>query len=227
MILENVYYDLRVIVVLTIWSLFIINYLSRRIYNFALKKGYPPNSATYFGRKVIHILASGTTTLFLPFFMKEPFVPFLSGLGFAAYTYYFRKKDNLQKWFQVKENNYEVNFCIMWSLSILLGWFLDKSFWLGVIPALFISFGDGVTGIVRNFRYKKRTKAWEGSLAMLIVCVVIGAWKMGWAGVIAGVVATLVEKIEGIDDNISIVVFSFIVLTIFYLFLPALTTPLF
>ena len=96
-----------------------------------------------------------------------------------------------------------------------------------MIPGLFISFGDGVTGVVRNFKYKRRNKGWEGSLAMLITCILIGAWKMGWAGIIAGIVATVFEKIEGFDDNVSIVVSSFAVLAIFHFFFPALITPFF
>ena len=102
----------------------------------------------------------------------------------------------------------------MWGLVILAGWFIDRTFWLGVIPALFMSFGDGVTGIVRNLKYKKRTKAWEGSLAMLIVCVLIGL-KMGWPGIIAAFAATIFERFEFIDDNISIPLVSFWILLFF------------
>ena len=224
--IQNIFQDLTIIIPLSFWTLFVIKYLSRWTYKFALKKGYPQNSATYFGRKVIHILGAGVTTICVPFLIKEPLIPFLSGLLFALYTYYFRWKKDLQSWFQVKENNNEVNFSIMWSLSLMAGWLIDKSFWLGIIPCLFISFGDGITGIVRNFRYQRRSKAWEGSLAMLLVTVFIGAWKMGWAGVVAAIVATAFERFEGIDDNISIVVSSFIVLTIFHFFFPSLTTPI-
>jgi len=180
-----------------------------------------------FGRKTIHILAVGVPTLLMPYLLREPLAAFFSGLGFAAYTYYFRRKNKLQNWYQVKENSYEVNFCIMWSFSFLFGWFLDKSFWLGAVPGLFISFGDGVTGIVRNFRYKKRNKSWEGSLAMLIVCIIIGGWKFGWAGIIAAFVATFFEKLEGFDDNISVVVSSLAVLIVFSAFFPNYSTSFF
>jgi dolichol kinase len=59
--------------------------------------------------------------------------------------------------------------------------------------------------------YKKRTKAWEGSLAMLLVCIPVGM-LMGVAGVVAGALSTAVERVEGIDDNISIPVVSLCVL---------------
>jgi len=214
--IEAFYHDLVITVPLFIWVIFVVKYFSRWIYDLAVKKGYPPDSATYFGRKTIHIFASGLIALSLPFLFKEPFLPFLSALILAIYTYLPHKKGQLYEWFQKKENIYEVNFCLMWGLVILAGWFFDKTFWLGVIPALFMSFGDGVTGIVRNIKYKKRTKAWEGSLAMFIVCALIAGLKMGLAGIIAALVATIFEKLEFIDDNISVPAISFIVLAIFF-----------
>lgn len=220
---QDVYHDLIITLPLLLWIFFVIQYLSRWVYDFALKKGYPKHSATYFGRKIIHIFAAGVMTLFLPFFFREPFVPFVSGLLLGLYNYYFRRTEKLQDWYQVRENHHEVNFCIMWSLSILIGWFIDKSFWLGVIPALFMAFGDGITGIVRNFKYTKRNKAWEGSVAMFFTCAVIGGLKMGWAGIIAAVGATFFEEFN--DDNIFIPLVSFITLTLFLYFSPGLTEP--
>ncbi len=207
----NIYHDFVIVIPLFVWVIFVVKYFSRWIYNLAVKKGYPPESATYFGRKAIHIFASGLIALSLPFLFKEPFLPFLSALILALYTYLPHRKKQLYEWFQAKDNIREVNFCLMWGLVILVGWFFDKTFWLGVIPALFLSFGDGVTGIVRNLKYKKRTKAWEGSLAMLIVCVLIG-FKMGWSGIIAALAATIFEKFEFIDDNISVPLVSFLIL---------------
>jgi len=211
----DIYHDLVITVPLFVWVIFVVKYFSRWVYDLAVKKGYPPESATYFGRKTIHIFASGLIALSLPFLFKEPFLPFLSALILAIYTYLPHRKKQLYEWFQAKDNIREVNFCLMWGLVILAGWFIDRTFWLGVIPALFMSFGDGVTGIVRNLKYKRRTKAWEGSLAMLIVCVLIGL-KMGWPGVIAAISATIFEKLEFLDDNISIPAVSFIILTIFF-----------
>jgi dolichol kinase len=59
--------------------------------------------------------------------------------------------------------------------------------------------------------FKNRNKAWQGSLAMLLVCVPVGA-LMGAAGVVAGAAATAVERFDGIDDNISIPLVSLAVL---------------
>jgi len=223
--ISDIIHDLILTIPIFLWVLFVTQYLSRLIYNLAVKNGYPEDSATYFGRKFIHIFASGLIALSLPFLFREPFLPFLSALILAVYTYLPHWKKQLYQWFQIKDNFNEVNFCLMWGLVILIGWFFDKSFWLGVIPALFLSFGDGVTGIVRNIRYQKRTKAWEGSLAMLIVCILIG-FKMGWAGIIAAIFATIFEKLEFIDDNISIPIVSFLILLFFFIFYPTLTNPI-
>jgi dolichol kinase len=205
--------------------------VSRWVYNFAIKKGYASESATYFGRKTIHILASGITSLLVPIFYKEPILPFLSAIILAVYTYLPHKKNKLQQWFQAKDNTKEVNFSIMWGICILIGWYFDRTFWLGVIPVLFMSFGDGITGIIRNIKYKKRTKAWEGSVGMLIVCIIIGL-RMGWAGILAAILATIVEKVMPIDsnmmdDNIAIPLVSLIVLIIFKSFSPSLTQSFF
>lgn len=217
----DILYDLILSLPLFLWVIFVTQFLAKFVFKFALKKGYPKDSATYFGRKFIHIFASGIVALLIPFFFREPIIPFLSAIALATYTFLPHKKGKLFDWFQVKENIYEVNFCLMWGLVIFAGWFFDKSFWLGTIPALFLSFGDGITGIVRNLKYKKRTKAWEGSIAMFFTCLLIGL-KMGWAGIIAATLATIFEKFEFLDDNISIPAVSFLILLFFFKFYPNL-----
>ncbi len=215
----DIWHDLILSLPLFLWVLFVVQVLAKFVFKFALKKGYPKDSATYFARKFIHIFASGIVALLIPFFFREPIVPFFSAILLAIYTFFPHKKGKLFDWFQVKENIHEVDFCLMWGIVILIGWFFDKSFWLGVIPALFMSFGDGVSGIVRNLKYKRRIKAWEGSLAMLFTCILIGL-KMGWAGIIAAIFATIFEKLEFIDDNISIPTVSFLILLFFFEFFP-------
>lgn len=37
---------------------------------------------------------------------------------------------------------------------------------------MFLSFGDAVTGIVRSAVHNRETKAWEGTAAMLVACLV-------------------------------------------------------
>lgn len=225
-IIDYLFHDFLITIPVLLWVFFVMKVISRWVFNFAIKKNYPPNSATYFGRKTIHLLASGIAALLIPILYKEPLIPFLSAILLAIYTYLRHKKNNLEQWYQVKNNIKEVNFAIMGGVSILVGWYFDRTFWLGVIPVLFMSFGDGITGIIRNIIYKKRTKAWEGSFGMLFACFLIGS-RMGWAGIIAAIFATIVEKSDRIDDNITVPTVSLITLIILRLFNPSLTQSFF
>jgi dolichol kinase len=223
---EDIIADLPIVAVLIIWNLFVILVLSKEVYKFALRKGRSEHSSMYFSRKVIHFLAGGLTAALLPFIAKEPFLPALLAFGFALMTYVPHKINKLMYWFQDPENAYEVDFTIVWGIVILLTWYIDKTFWLGVIPVLFMSWGDGITGIIRNLMYNKRTKAWEGTMGMLILDTIIGA-KMGLAGIIAAVVSALVERIEFLDDNVSVPLVSLIILLIAKIYFTPLTIPLF
>jgi hypothetical protein len=56
--------------------------------------------------------------------------------------------------------------------------YIDRTFWLGAIPVLFMAYGNGITGIIRNLKYNKRTKAWEGTVGMLVLYI-LSAQKWG------------------------------------------------
>jgi dolichol kinase len=84
-----------------------------------------------------------------------------------------------------------------------------------------MAYGDGVTGIIRNKMFAKRTKSAWGNLGMAILCLPLG-WFIGlnavpsiplW-GALSGAVASFVERYEfgPIDDNVLIVIASSIVL---------------
>ncbi|MEM4826989.1 MAG: dolichol kinase, partial [Desulfurococcaceae archaeon] len=94
-----------------------------------------------------------------------------------------------------------------------------------VVPPLFISFGDAVTGVIRNAVYGRRTKSWIGNLGMLAVTTLIGYLYARYPGLIAGIASTIAEHFEfapHVDDNILItLVASSIILVSFTLgFLP-------
>ena len=143
----------------------------------------------------------------VPIYFKSFILPLTMSLLLAVFLFIsHRTNGQLMYWFQTEDNMYEVSFCIMWGLIITLGWVLsDGDLRVGVLPILFMSIGDAVTGIERNTLYKKRTKSWWGNLAMAIVSVIIGA-AMGLAGILAGVTASLIEHFEfrPIDDNVLI-----------------------
>jgi len=37
--------------------------------------------------------------------------------------------------------------------NLVFTWCIDRTFLLGVIPVLFMAYGDGITGIIRNLKY--------------------------------------------------------------------------
>lgn len=222
--LESIRDDLLLFAGLGVWNLFVIFILARKTYEFALKKGRSHNSSIYFARKVIHFLAGGLTAMLLPILAREPLVPAALALGLALVTYIPHRIGRLMYWFQDPDNIYEVDFILIWGLIVLFTWYIDKTFWTGVIPVLFMAYGDGITGIIRNLKYSKRTKAWEGTAGMLVLCIIIGA-KMGPAGILAGIVCSFVERIENIDDNLTVPTVSLFILLGAHFWFPSFTVP--
>ena len=111
----------------------------------------------------------------------------------------------------------------MAGVSVYLLWELLGDPYLAIIPLLFMAFGDGVTGIVRNKMFSKRTKSAWGNVAMAFVCLPMG-WFIGmesitaiplW-GVLSGALASFVERYEfgPIDDNVLIATASTILLIV-------------
>jgi phytol kinase len=99
----------------------------------------------------------------------------------------------------------------------LVGWLWLNQPLATVACLLFMAWGDCVTGLVRSNVYKTAVKGLWGSLAMLIVCLII-SWafvKPFWIGAIGSVVATVTEwsfgevgLIKWADDNWAIPVVS-------------------
>ena len=197
--------SLEIILIITglllAWNLFVIHYLTKWVYTYVNRyKGIP---AAYVGRKIVHILGGGIIAILIPVFYEGYYwLPILSAYGLGAYLLFWRKY-KLLYWFQVKENMYEVHFTIAYGTTLLIG-ILLQNLLIGLIPLLFMSFGDSATGLVRAITQKKQIKSWDGSLAMFLVCSLIGYIFLGIYGILIGAVATLVEKIPGIDDNITV-----------------------
>jgi phytol kinase len=203
--------DLPITLVLLVWMGFVLFFGSRWVYGYVLKRGWEPKRGTYLGRKFVHIFGAGLVAVTLPFEFHEPWFPFLFAMFLAVLTYTLHRTNRILYWFQDPANYSETYFAITWGAAVFLTWLVDKTFLLAVVPTLFMAWGDGVTGVVRNLIYKTRTKGWEGSMAMLLVCIPVGA-LMGLAGVLAGVVATAVERVEGPDDNITVPIVSLAIL---------------
>jgi phytol kinase len=98
-----------------------------------------------------------------------------------------------------------------------VGWLWLNQPFITVSCLLFMAWGDCVTGLIRSEVYHKPIKGLWGSVAMLIVCLVI-SWafiKPFWIGAAGSAVATIIEwsfgdvgLIKWADDNWAIPVFS-------------------
>lgn len=186
---------------LLVWNLFVIHYLTKWVYTFVIR--YNDIPAAYVGRKIVHIFGGGITAILIPFFYEGYYeLVTISAFGLAAYLL-FRRRYQRMYWFQIKENMYEVHFAFAYGAILLIGVLL-QNLMIGLIPLFFMSFGDSATGLIRAVTQKRHVKSWEGSLAMFIICSVIGYGFLGVYGIGIGAVATLVEKIPGIDDNITV-----------------------
>lgn len=206
--------ELAVTPILFVWVIFVAYFLTARLYNYMKRRGFGDNVAVYYNRKVIHVFTGGVVAAIVPIVFTSPLLPLVMSMFLALLLYIPHKTGKLLYWFQTEDNAYEVSFCIMWGVVLTLGWFVSGgNFWYGVLPVLFMSVGDAITGIVRNALYKRRTKSWWGNLAMAFFSIPVGA-VLGVAGVIAGTVASIVEHFEAnpIDDNITVPLSSFIIL---------------
>ncbi|MEB3852074.1 MAG: dolichol kinase [Desulfurococcales archaeon] len=181
-------------------------YATKPLYHAMRRRGLPHNVAIYYNRKVIHAAAGGVVALLVPVVFREPLVPLAMALALGGFLLYMRRSGRLMYWFQTPENAYEVNFTIAWGASVALLWAALGDPRLAVLPALFIAFGDAVTGVVRNALFARRTKHWAGNVAMLAVTIPLGLAYGGALGGLAGLVAGVVERFEfpPVDDNILI-----------------------
>jgi hypothetical protein len=199
--------------------------LTKRFYDYFVGKKHMNKSvAVYYNRKFIHIFAGGFVVLAVPFVFAEPYFPLFASILLTVIMLVFHKSGHILYWFQTDDNVSDVSFCLMWGVAIFVLWYVFGTPWLAVIPAAFIAFGDGVTGLVRNFGFKERSKHPIGNIYMACVCIPIGYYfgslsnipNMALWGIAAAVVATFLERYEigPIDDNILITIGSTIILFI-------------
>jgi dolichol kinase len=187
--------------ILLVWNLVVIHYISRGFYEFFNR--YKNIPAEYVGRKIVHIFGGGLTAILIPIFYDGHY-QIVAVMAFLLAAYVFlRRRYKMMYWFQIEENAYEVNFALAYGSLVLIGIYLEDV-WIGLIPILFMSFGDAVTGLVRAFTQKKRVKSWDGTIAMFLISAFIGYWRLGVYGIVLAAIVSIVEKIPKIDDNVTV-----------------------
>lgn len=188
--------------------------LSKKLYEAIRGMGVSHVRSAYFVRKYIHVFGGGVVALLTPFVFHTPIIPLAVGLLLAAGLALFRATGRLLYWFQVPDNAYEVNFCAAWGIGIAALWLATGDPRIAVAPALLISFGDAVTGVVRNLLIKRRSKHWAGNVAMAALTTPLLGAILGGVGAFTALVASAAERLEfgPIDDNVIIVVVSTLIL---------------
>ncbi len=192
-------------------------------FDIMVSRGIEEIRAVYYNRKIVHMLAGGVGSLCVPILFEDYWYPMICGIILTVFTYAAHATGTRMFWFQTEQNQNDVKFTLMWWSSITAIWILVGDPWLAIIPSLFMAFGDGVTGVVRNAVVKKRSKNPIGNVFMFVVSAPMGWVVAGMGtpaipiwGLIAATVATIVERYEfgPIDDNILITVFATAVLLI-------------
>lgn len=162
---------------------------------------YKLTSNFVYSRKLAHALV-GVIILFYPRLFDTPLVPVSLAAG-ALVLFCLTHTREVFYGVQKRGRLSEVYFAFSVMVCLATGWWIDP--WVGVAAALFLAWGDGITGLVRYPLYKTQfEKGWAGSVAMLGSCLLIALMVMPyWAGAVGAVVATALEKWGRVDDNIT------------------------
>jgi hypothetical protein len=208
-------------ILLSVWVVFTVRVLTKALYDRMRSRGIEHETAVYYNRKFIHVLAGGVSAVIVPLFFRTAYLPFTMAMLMTAYILILRKTGKVMYWFQTEGSFHEVSFCVMWGLIIALGWAFSGDLWFGAVPVLFMSVGDAVTGIARSLIYGKRTKSWWGNLIMAAFSMSIGA-GLGVAGILAGGAASLIEHFEfkPVDDNVIVPLVPFLILAVAKIYAP-------
>jgi len=192
-------------VLLVAYNVFIILHVSRKV---------SQRFGTYMARKTIHLFSAGVSVLLAPFAFSDWQMPLVLGSLMVVFTLSGHLLKPF-KWFQISKNYADVYFTVACTALLVVFW--NYNVWIGVLSALFLAWGDGLTGVVRNIVYKKRNKGIWGTIAMFVVCMILSLFmngRVGYVAFVGGAFASLVEKFERVDDNISIPFGSAILMTL-------------
>jgi len=208
--------------ILGLWATVIV-FGIKPFYDYLRAQGSEHMVAVYYNRKVAHMLAGGVPIIASPMVFDDPVWVLIGGILGSIALAATHVLDKRLWWMQTEQNMNDATFALMLGISVYFIWVYTDQPWLAILPSLFMAFGDGVTGIIRNKMFKKRTKSAWGNVGMAALCLPLGYYvgtlsdpQIPIWGLISGLVASIVERYEfgPIDDNVLIVVFSTIVLLI-------------
>ena len=171
-----------------------------------------------YSRKLAHFI-SGIAILLSLYLFTSPIFPFLLSLVFLVILSATHTREVFSG-VQKRGRLSEVYFALSVSLCFLSWYVVDKH--IGTAAALFLAWGDGITGLIRVFTVKTHSKDWRGSLGCFLVCALISVLLVSpiWIGIVGAAVGTLAERFSGdaeralvrIDDNLAMPLLSLAVM---------------
>ena len=128
----------------------LVLYATKIPYSMMVNRGMEHIRAVYYNRKIVHMMAGGVGSLSVPFLFTDIWYPMVAGILLTALLFASHRAGIVTHWFQTEQNQNDVKFGLMWWTSISFIWWIVGDPWLAIIPSLFMAFGDGITGVVRN-----------------------------------------------------------------------------
>lgn len=170
---------------------------------------YDKGMENYLSRKISHF-GGGVAFLLCALLFSKPWWPLILAGGFVFLLGGARfLKPTLFRGTGGSARSHafaEVFFPLAGGLA-LLNWVWSGNPFLGVLPGMYLGFGDQCTGLVRSWHCKREKKGWCGTMAMLVICLLVSyLLEPFWVGAVMAVTATLAERFTPltkgwIDDN--------------------------
>ena len=191
--------DMVWFIVLGAWAGLVV-FAIKPFYDYLRRQGSEHMVAVYYNRKVAHMLAGGVPVIAAPLVFNDPIWVLLGGILGSIGLATTHLLDRRLWWMQTEQNMNDATFALMLGISVYVIWEYSNEPWLAVLPSLFMAFGDGVTGIIRNKMFKRRTKSAWGNVGMAALCLPLGYFVGSLAepgipvwGLLSGLVASIVE----------------------------------
>lgn len=185
---------------------------------------YDQGMSQYLTRKVGHV-AAGIVFILAPSVFSTAWIPVSLSIAFTILMLASRR------WAPTAirgvggsgriDTIAEVWYPFACAVAVAVGWGLLHNPWLGVLPTLFLGFGDAITGAIRSAVYGREVKGLAGSAAMFAVCAALAMLVSPyWIGLAGAATATVFEQATTAsprwDDNPALTIGSTLVMALLY-----------
>lgn len=155
-----------------------------------------------YSRKVAHAIIGGVLLAY-PFFFDSPLLMILLASA-SCLLFVVTNQRELFRGVQRKYRRSEIYFAAV-LIPCYASWYIVDP-WIGTAAALYMAWGDGITGLVRYPLYHtQHEKGWGGSIAMFASCALLAMLVTPyWVAFIGAIVATFAERQRFVDDNLAV-----------------------